>query len=577
MNATIPSTSPIGELSQQQLDELLDQLSQQRQTWAELPVEARIELLWAIRGNLTRCAAEWVDLSARNKFLKANSPLIGEEWTSGPWALLAGIDALLHTLTRLEGHRYLDGLRTRTLDSGQAVVRVFPQSLSDRLLLSGVEADIWMEPGISAAQIKDNAAGAYADTPYYGSLALVLGAGNITSIAPLDALHKLYSEHSVVLLKLNPINALLLPVFNDIFAPLIEKGFLTIVNGDVAVGTYLTSHTAVEKIHITGSAAAHDAIVFGSGEEGDLRRSQRNPRNRRPITSELGAVCPTIVVPGDWTAADVRFQAEHVATQKLHNGGFNCVASQVLILPKQWPQREAFLKALRQSLVTAPERTSYYPGTRDRIAAFTNATPSAITLAGRPDAPRLLAFVDADSDAQGFRSEIFGPALCIVELDAPAPDVFLKNAIDFSNLRLHGTLGANVIIDPRTEKHLNLDSLLAELRYGTIGINAWTGLGFLLPQVPWGAFPGHTLEDIQSGRGFVHNSLLFDHPQRSIIRAPFRPFPRNLLHGELAFLPRPPWFVSNRTAGDTGRRLFEFQARPSLLRLIKIFASALRG
>lgn len=41
---------------------------------------------------------------------------------------------------------------------------------------------------------------------------------------------------------------------------------------------------------------------------------------------------PTIVLPGEWTTADMKFQAEHIATQRLHNGGYNCVAAQVVVL-----------------------------------------------------------------------------------------------------------------------------------------------------------------------------------------------------------------------------------------------------
>jgi hypothetical protein len=36
----------------------------------------------------------------------------------------------------------------------------------------------------------------------------------------------------------------------------------------------------------------------------------RAPKNPRRVTSELGNVSPTIVVPGPWSAADVQFQAE---------------------------------------------------------------------------------------------------------------------------------------------------------------------------------------------------------------------------------------------------------------------------
>ena len=87
----------------------------------------------------------------------------------------------------------------------------------------------------------------------------------------------------------------------------------------------------------------------------------------KPITSELGGVSPTIVLPGKWSSADLRFQAEHVVTQKLHNGGFNCVASQVLVLSSDWEQKDAFLDAIRAVLRSAPARAHYYPGCEARI------------------------------------------------------------------------------------------------------------------------------------------------------------------------------------------------------------------
>ncbi|GHK52536.1 hypothetical protein KPZU09_22720 [Klebsiella pneumoniae] len=65
-------------------------------------------------------------------------------------------------------------------------------------------------------------------------------------------------------------------------------------------------------------------------------------------------------------------------------------------------------------------------------------------------------------------------------------------------------------------------------------------MAFLLAPCPWGAFPGHTLDDIQSGRGKVHNSFMLEKTERTVIEAPFRPFPRSLWHGELTLMPLPP-------------------------------------
>ena len=41
-----------------------------------------------------------------------------------------------------------------------------------------------------------------------------------------------------------------------------------------------------------------------------------------------------------------------------------------------------------------------------------------------------------------------------------------------------------------------------------------------------GAYPGHTYTDVQSGIGAVHNALMLDKPLKTVVSAPFRPFPR---------------------------------------------------
>lgn len=118
---------------------------------------------------------------------------------------------------------------------------------------------------------------------------------------------------------------------------------------------------------------------------------------------------------------------------------------------------------------------------------------------------------------------------------------------------------------------------MGEFRYGTIAINAWTGLGFLSSACPWGAFPGHTLEDVQSGIGFAHNTFMFDRAERVVLQAPWRPFPRNLASGQFSLLPRPPWFITNRKQDRIGELLTRFQYKPGWLKLPRIFIAALMG
>ena len=130
---------------------------------------------------------------------------------------------------------------------------------------------------------------------------------------------------------------------------------------------------------------------------------------------------------------------------------------------------------------------------------------------------------------------------------------FLDTAVAHANDRLTGTLGANVLIDPATQSALGagFERAVADLHYGTVAVNAWTAFGFLTPTATWGAYPGGTLDDAPSGIGIVHNAFLLDQVERTVVRGPFRPFPRSAtsaLRGYgLSVLPKPPWFVTSRT------------------------------
>ena len=567
------------------LDSDLATLAAHKDEWAKLQIPEKIQLLGAVRAGVARVAERWVDAAVRAKGIPAGSPWAGEEWMSGPYSLLYGIAALERTLERLargESPIPADGA-IRTRPDGQVVVDVFPADTFDRILHSGVRAEVWMEPGVTPQGLRDHATAFGRRESPPGKVALILGAGNISSIAPLDLLHELYTESAVSLVKMNPVNAYLEPVFAEAFASLVERGFVRFASGGIEVGAYLAEHPLVEEIHITGSERTHDAIRFGAGPEGAERKRRGEPRNRRRITAELGGVGPTIVVPGKWSPADLRFQAENVVSQKMHNGGFNCIASQVLVLAGRWPQREEFLDVLRETFRSVPPRHPYYPGAAARQAAAVAAHPTAELLdaPGSAAVPRtFIPGVDAsDATAHAFREEFFGGVLAETSLPGDTAADFLANAVRFANERLRGTLGANLVVDPVTARALGpkLDSAIAGLRYGSVSVNTWTGVAYLIPQATWGAFPGHTDSDIQSGRGVVHNTLLLDRPQKTVVTGRFRPFPRAWLSGDFHLGPKPPWFVTHRSAEQVGRLLTRFAEKPSYGALPAIVAAALKG
>lgn len=571
--------APAADIPRTELDEALEALDKAKHDWARVPAADRLLVLDQIKDALLPVAEEWAMTAARAKQIPADSPLVGEEWLSGPYALMAGCNGLMETLSQMDGKAFLSHLPARKLPNGQLALRVMPHSIWDRLLLSGVHADVWMQPSVDKTNLADLTAPLYDVPPAerHGKVALILGAGNIASIAPLDVFQKLFLEDQVCILKMNPVNDYLTPFLEAALAPLIERNALRIVRGDGAVGAYLTDHPLVEEMHITGSQATHDAIVWGTGEEGAQNRAAGTPRNSKRITSELGAVCPTIVVPGPWSKADIGFQAEHLATQKLHNSGFNCIACQVLITQKDWKHGPALIEAT-EKVMAASTRPAYYPGAENRLSDFAAQSDRPERIA-RGDAPSLVVTDTDDSDY--FRqTEVFAPALSRTELDAKDAEDFLRKAIAYANDKLHGTLGANILIHPKTIKAIGrqrLTEIIADLHYGTIAINAWTGLGFLLAPCPWGAFPGHTLTDVQSGIGTVHNSFMLEKTERVVVEAPFSPFPRSLLSGKLTLLPRPPWFITNRRQDLLGKLLVDFQYSPGWLKLPRLFLNALRG
>ena len=560
-------------------DAALDALNAAKTKWAQTSIADRISLLERVKDNVMIVAEDWAQTATRKKQIPEGSPLSGEEWTSGPYAVMSACNGLISTLSQMEGKAFLNHLPKREVTTGQLAVKVMPHSIWDHLLLSGVKAEVWMKQGVTAANLHDHAANLY-DIPEAarrGKVALILGAGNIASIAPLDVFQKLFMENQVVILKMNPVNDYLTEFLQVALRPLIDVDALRIVKGDGAAGAYLTNHDIIDELHITGAGATHDAIVWGTGVEGEKNRAANTPKNNKRFTSELGAVCPTIVVPGPWSDADLKFQAEHIATHKLHNSGFNCVACQVLIMPKGW-DKTATLRAHINAVAQKSTRGAYYPGATDRLDTFISKAKNPKSIARGP-APSLIVNDVADSDWFN-NNEVFGPAMSTHDMDAPDAATYLRNAVAYANDQLHGTLGANILIHPKTIKDIGkteFESIIANLHYGTIAINAWTGLAFLATACPWGAFPGHTPQDVQSGIGTVHNTFMLEDTERVVIQAPWAPFPRGLLSGQFTLLPRPPWFITNKKQDKVGRLLTQFQHKPSWFKLPRIFLNALLG
>ena len=590
--STAASTGPADGLPESAvaaLDETIAQLEAGSRSWPHLTLDQRARLFDRLHATTAAVAEEWADVAATSKGLEPGHPLRGEEWLSGPYAAVVALDAYRSTLRTLaRGGNPLDTVQISTVKTDAAPgdrlrAHVFPATAVDGLILSGYTGEVWFRPGVSLDDIRRGAGLGQLTPTEPGGVGLVLGAGNVTSIPVLDVLYELLAHNRVVLLKVNPTQDALVPVFERALAPLIEPGFLRIVRGGGDVGAHLASHPAIGHVHITGAAPTFDAIVWGSGAQATRRKREDRPLLKKPITAELGGVSPIIIVPGEWSEADLRFQAEHVVTMRLYNSGHNCIAGQVVILSSDWPQREAFLAEVRRAFEEAPRRSVWYPRSDEKLAAAASDYPDAEKSA---DGTRLLVETGPEGAGALESTEYFAPVLGVVSLPGNGQE-FLDRAVEHANDALAGTLGANVLIDPETQAALGdaFERAMERLRYGTISINSWTAFGFLTPTLAWGGFPGATTRDVQSGIGIVHNALLLDHVERSVTRGPFRPFPRSLAPRALgasggrsfSVLPKPPWFVTSRTGTEVSAGFTRFRIDGNYAAFAPVLLKAFRA
>lgn len=213
-----------------------------------------------------------------------------------------------------------------------------------------------------------------------------------------------------------------------------------------------------------------------------------------------------------------------------------------------------------------PPRTDYYPGADQRLASVLEAHPQAETH-GDGDC-RIVVPDITDHDDMLITDEVFGSALGVVRLPGDTPAEFLRHAVDFANDKLPGTLGATLIVHPRTEKdhRAAVEQAVAGLRYGTLGVNCWSAIGFLLgytPGAPTPATPART----SAAASASSTTPSCSRTSRRPCCAPLRPTPRGLFTGSPSLSPRPPYFVTNQTSRTTIERVTRFTAAPGIAKL----------
>ena len=82
---------------------------------------------------------------------------------------------------------------------------------------------------------------------------------------------------------------------------------------------------------------------------------------------------------------------------------------------------------------------------------------------------------------------------------------------------------------------------------------------------PWGGHPGSTLDDPQSGVGWVHNTFLLDGIEKTITEGP------------LTASPKPVWFPTHKNPEPISWKLVDFYAKPSTWNLVRLLGSAVKN
>ena len=121
---------------------------------------------------------------------------------------------------------------------------------------------------------------------------------------------------------------------------------------------------------------------------------------------------------------------------------------------------------------------------------------------------------------------------------------------------------------PNSLKNRNLlvalDHAIANLHYGMVLINQFAGLGFFAMTTTWGAYPGNDIYNIQSGIGVTSNVLMFEYPEKSVVRSPFR-------------LSTDPFALASRNVREFAKKMVDIQYRPTILELPGFLWTALRS
>ena len=571
-----PKPTALGALSTNldRIDMVVKNLSTAAAHFAKLPLEQKIALAKSMQRGYINIAEQSVYAGCKAKGIDVGSTSEAEEWATGPWGVVRQLRLIYESLKSIQKSGNTPISKVSRNVAGNLAVKVFPNNAIDSMLFKNNTVEVHMLPHVTESHLEIERASFYKNPNHHGHVVAVLGAGNIAAIGVMDVITKMFNEGKVCILKMNPVNAYLGPFIEEAFKEAISQHYLAIIYGGVEEGHYLVNHPNVDEVHLTGSHKTHDQVVWGPpGDDKDARMLRNEPLLKKTITSELGNISPVIIVPGPYTDKEVAFQAEAIASAMTMNASFFCNAAKMLVTPKGWDGSGQFLQAIQDVCAKVEPRQAYYPGASDRWHALTQDRKN-LKHIGNPKAGALpWTFITGldpnDNNEVLFQEEPFCSVLSEVQLGSDDPVHFLEQAVGFCNNKLWGTLNATIVVHPKTledpKVNAAFEKAISKLRYGTVAINTFPGVSFVYASSPWGAYPQSDLKDIQSGRGFVHDTAMLEGIEKAVIRAPLTAFPKP------AFLPL------HRTAQRVMRGICEMEENASWATVPRIIWAAMRG
>ena len=378
-----------------------------------------------------------------------------------------------------------------------------------------------------------------------GKIAVVLGAGNQSFLTLVDILDNILRHKRSVLVKHHPLRPWLSESFGIMLEPLVQRGYFSQVPDISNEATQaLLSDPSVGHVHITGSYKTAQLIQqILQKAHPELSQDKINSM----VTSELGCATPQIMDDGVYTELELQHAAQCIAFGKKANGGCNCLSAQVVVLSKNWEQKDSFRAKLLDELKRQPTTPCYYPGSVERKASILDKCQKAGSKCTPTEAASVsdetniseadqVVLVECGTPGEdGYNShplleEAFSPILAIVELDHDKEDddsYLLKTVVPFLNNKdnIFGSLSCSIYTPVSKGKdytHKGLQNALSKLQYGSISVNQLNLFGYFTAAKGgmWGA---HKLETkCQSGNGNIGDlyGIIGDKIGKAIVYGP---------------------------------------------------------